>query len=108
MNTHNIFDQFFQKDDTYVPSYMDKQYLHFDMERGKDYIESILKELQDTDKLNHAFYPLIRYNIPKYKKCEDSKTGKYYIDKSDVRPIMHTARTDAMIYTYYRAVLMNK
>ncbi len=100
-----IYAEFFDDDALYKAEFKNKGYLHFDSEFSESQVNKILKNLKTTDLLSHAFYPLIRYQMPKYKRRED---GRIFIDRENPRYIMHTSRTDANIYSLYRNILMNQ
>ena len=97
--------KFFDEDALYRWEFKNKGYAHFDSEFCKDRVEKLLDCLKKTKRMSHTFYPFIRFKIPKCKRNED---GKIYIDYKNPRHIMHTARIDANIYSFYRTLLMNK
>ncbi len=89
----------------YRAEFKNKGYPHFDSEYSQSQVHKILEGLKESGRVSHTFYPLIRYQIPKYKRRED---GRIYIDRKNPRHIMHTARVDANIYSFYRNILMNQ
>ena len=97
--------EFFDEHALYTWEFKNKGYAHFDTEFCKSRVYELLASLKKTKRISHKFYPLIRFTIPKYKKDEN---GRIYIDKKNPRYIMHTARIDANIYSFYRNLLMNK
>lgn len=100
----DIFEIFFNEFDVYKAKFKNKGYPHFDSEFSKARVKKILDNLKSNIDIQHPFYPLIRYEIPKYKRNEE---GAIYIDKKSPRYIMHTARVDANIYHFYRNIIMN-
>ena len=100
----DIFEVFFNESDVYKARFQNKGYPHFDSEFSKAKVKKILDNLKSNAKLQHSFYPLIRYEIPKRKRSEK---GAIYIDQQNPRYIMHTARVDSNIYHFYRNIIMN-
>jgi hypothetical protein len=104
----DIFKDFFNESDVYVAEFKNKGYPHFDSEFSKARVKKILSNLSSkNDKehfIDHPFYPLIRYEIPKSTRNEE---GGVFIDPKSPRYIMHTARVDANIYHFYRNKIMN-
>lgn len=101
----DIYAEFFDDDALYKAEFKHKGYPHFDSEYSKSQVEGLLQGLKETGKLARTFYPLIRYQIPKYKRDEK---GRIFIDRKNPRHIMHTSRVDSNIYSFYRNTLMNK
>jgi len=96
--------EFFDEDALYRWEFKNKGYAHFDAEFCKSRVEGLLVELKKSERISHRFYPFIRFEIPKFKRDEN---GRVYKDKDKPRYIMHTARIDSNIYSFYRNVLMN-
>ncbi|MFT3742405.1 MAG: reverse transcriptase domain-containing protein [Gammaproteobacteria bacterium] len=101
----DIYQYFFDKNALYKAEFKNKGYIHFDHEFSLNRVFKALAKLKDTKLISHAFYPFIRFTIPKYKRDEN---GKSYIDNENPRYIIHTARVDSNIYSFYRNILMNK
>lgn len=101
----DIYAEFFDDDALYKAEFKNKGYPHFDSEYSKGQVDDVLKGLKATGKLARTFYPLIRYQIPKYKRDDN---GRIFIDRKNPRHIMHTSRVDSNIYSVYRNILMNK
>lgn len=95
----------FDEDVLYQWEFKDKKYPHFDAAYCKSRASKIISDIKETGHLTHPFYPFIRFEIPKQKR---DPNGRTYIDKNSPRYIMHTARVDANIYSYYRTELMNR
>jgi len=96
--------EFFDEDALYRWEFKNKGYAHFDSEFCKDRVEKLLDNLKKTNRMSHTFYPFIRFKMPKSKRND----GKVYIEYRNPRHIMHTARIDANLYSFYRTILMNK
>jgi len=96
--------EFFDEDALYKWEFKNKGYAHFDAEYCKNRVDDILAGLNKAGKMSHSFYPFIRFEMPKYKRDENGRVYK----AAKPRYIMHTARIDANIYSFYRNLLMNK
>jgi RNA-directed DNA polymerase len=95
---------FFDDSSLYIWEFKNKNYPHFDGEFCQKRVETLLQAIVLDKPIAHTFYPLIRFEIPKFKKDENARV---YKDKDNPRYIMHTARVDANVYSFYRNVLMN-
>lgn len=77
-------------------------YLHFDepisLERAKRILANPLNIEQ------HAFHPLIGYQITSFKVRRDPKTGKL-ARKPKIRDIAYPSHLDSHIYSYYSALI---
>ncbi len=99
------FSDFFDEDALYRWEFKNKGYAHFDTEFCQSRLNALLTTIEKDKPINHTCYPLIRFTIPKYKRDEN---GHPYIDKDKPRYIMHTARIDTNLYSFYRNLLMNQ
>lgn len=99
-----IENAFFDEDALYQWEFKNKYYPHFDSPSCQDRVKKILGAIEKDVPISHTFYPLIRFVFPKYKRDEN---GHLHVDRKNPRYIMHTARIDANLYSFYRNLLMN-
>lgn len=84
-------------------------YAHFDQPLGIKSYENVKKYVSSPDKVEkHGFYPLISYDVTKYKITEDEDTKKRYLDNTGTRELCYAAHIDAQIYSYYSKNLNEK
>lgn len=72
-------------------------YLHFDAPIGVKRATKLVKSPQAVSQ--HAFYPLLRYEVIS-KKLKRDPVGKLKVE-SKSRPISYASHTDSQIYSYY-------
>lgn len=102
--THNK--SFYDEDYPYRWEFKNKTYPHFDSFFCEKETKRIIENIRENSKIDHGFYPFIIYSIPKYRR--DKENGRIHKDRENCRHIMHTARIDSNIYSYYRTILMNE
>lgn len=105
----DIFDDWFEKEKKLSKSGK-RKYLHFDNRINIRNEELFFKEyFQNRGVEKHSFYPFIRNDIvtPRYKKKGvDLVTKKPIRERENKsRPIVYAAHFDAIIYSYYSALL---
>lgn len=96
---------FFDEDALYRWEFKNKAYPHFDSEFCRRRVDELITTYEKTECISNKFYPFIRFKIPKYRKDEN---GRIYNDDEKPRYIMHTARVDSNVYSFFRNILMNK
>lgn len=80
------------------PWYRPRCYLHFDPPVGLKHAQKIATNPKKV--AQHAFYPLIAYQVESKKLKHDKASGEL-IKKSKTRPIRYAAHLDSHIYSYY-------
>lgn len=88
------------------PWFKERTYLHFDPPVSINQLSHIEKIVSDSKQIQkHSFYPLITFEVTKYKIKEDPADEIRKLDTSKTREITYCAHLDSHILSYYSHLL---
>lgn len=82
--------------------FKERTYLHFDPPITKHQINIVAKIVSDPIEVaKHSFYPLIKFEVVKFKMKDDPQEEVRKLDKSKTRELTYCAHLDSHILSYY-------
>ena len=76
--------------------FKERYYLHFDPPISSKHIEHLAKFVSDPLQIEkHSFYPLIQFEVTKFKIRKEHESGSRKLDKSGKRELTYCSHLDA-------------